>query len=104
MTAVVSVVLTGMIPQLSYTQQETSVSDIATSALKAAGVDSLMYDSDLPPIVLLDIDLNAPLGLLPQSSEHSDYLMADLAKARVCLRTHPSFLIYTGMATGVECV
>ena len=98
----VFVVLTGMIPQLSYTQQETTVTDIATSALKAAGVDSLMSESDVPLVVLLDIDLNAPLGLLPQSSEHSDYLMADLDKARVCLKTFSH--IHDGMTTGVECV
>lgn len=76
-------VMTGMIPTLP-SLLETVVSDVAMTALKAAGVETLTTEDITSAIVLLDIDLDAPLGILPQSSEHSDFLMADLGKAKVC--------------------
>eukprot|EP00210_Caulerpa_lentillifera_P006209 g5933.t1 len=69
-------VMMEMIPSLTESQIENNPIDLATSALKAAGVS----DST---IVVLDIQLQDPLGLLPRSSKDRDLITADLGNVKI---------------------
>lgn len=76
-------VLMEMIPTLSDSQMENTPLDLATSALKAAGV----HEST---IVVLDIQLQDPLALLPRTSKDRDLIIADPGNVKV----RPRFIIY----------
>lgn len=65
---------------------ESTVTEFASSALKAAGMENWVPKETQSTFVVLDIDLDAPVGILPQSTDRTDYLVADLGTAKVLLR------------------
>ena len=90
----VAEVMIGLIPQWITSTSEGTVPSLAATALKAVGVEGLPPSEITTPIVVLDIVLDAPLGILPQNSENPNCLMADLGKAKVEFHKLPAFHLH----------